>query len=91
MGDGVRYNSAGMEQTISELGNSIQRLNEHKEKLSQIKQSMQSNWSGEEANDAYRRIDENIKNVQDMIDIQTETRNILVSKKAGFDEAASNL
>ncbi len=90
-GDGIRYNSSGMQQTISELNNSIQRLNDHKDKLNQIKQSMQGNWSGEEAEDAYRRIEENIKNVQEMIDVQTETRNVLASKKEGFDDAESNL
>ncbi len=91
MGDGIRYNSASMQQTIDELTNSIQRLTEHKDKLNQIKQNMQGNWSGEEAEDAYRRIDENIKNVQDMIEIQTETRNVLASKKEGFDTAESRL
>ncbi len=91
MGDGIRYRSGAMQQTISELTTSINRLNEHKETFDSIKRSMQNNWSGEEAEDAYRRIEENIRNVNEMIEIQTNARNVLNSKKEGFDEAESNL
>ena len=91
MGDGVKYNSSEMTQGIEELGQAIKDLEEQKSKCEEIKKRMQGIWSGAEANAAYTRLDENIKNIQDMIDIQNKVRNILMTKQQSFDEASTRL
>ena len=88
---GVRYNSEGMQQTINEISREITNLEEELKEVQEIKQSMQSNLSGEEANQAYAKLEEMEKSLQQVIETQTLNRKNLMDKKQGFDQATVGL
>ena len=87
----IRYNSEGMQQTINEISKEITNLEEELKEVQEIKQSMQSNLVGEEANQAYAKLDEMAKSLQQVIETQTENRKNLMEKKQGFDNATVGL
>lgn len=88
---GVRYNSESMQQTIDEISREINNLEEELKEVQSIKQSMQSNLSGEEANQAYAKLEEMEKSLQQVIETQTTNRKNLMDKKQGFDNATVGL
>ena len=88
---GVRYNSEGMQQTINEISREITNLEDELKEVQQIKQSMQNNLSGEEANQAYAKLEEMEKSLQQVIETQNENRKNLMEKKQGFDDATVGL
>ena len=88
---GVRYNSEGMQQTINEISREITNLEDELKEVQQIKQSMQNNLSGEEANQAYAKLEEMEKSLQQVIETQNANRRNLMEKKQGFDDATVGL
>ncbi len=91
MADGIKYRGAEMTQNISKLTAIIEELNNYKESCSKIKQKMQSVWSGTEATNAFMKLDEIERNIQEMIDIQTRVRDNLQYKNQAFENATTGL
>ena len=87
----VRYNSESMQRTINEISKGINDLQVELDEVQKIKQSMQSNLSGEEADQAYAKLEEMEKSLQQVIETQNENRKNLMEKKQGFDDATVGL
>lgn len=95
MSDRIKVNFAQMSNTINEINNAINLLNEESTKIAEIKRKMQQNWTGMEAEKAYEAIgvpmvsgngDSILANIASMIDIQKEARDLLQQKYSGFEE-----
>ena len=87
----VKYSSAGMEQTINEITTELNDLNAELQEVQTLKQRMQSNLSGAEADAAYAKLEEMEKSLQEVIETQSRNRQNLIDKKNSFDEAKTGL
>ncbi len=87
----VRYNSESMQRTINEISKGINDLQVELDEVQKIKQSMQSNLSGEEADQAYAKLEEMEKSLQQVIETQNSNRENLKAKQQGFDQATVGL
>ncbi len=88
---GVKFNSASMEQTINEITTGLNELNEELKEVQTLKQRMQSNLAGAEADAAYAKLGEMEKSLQEVIENQNINRQNLIDKKNSFDEATTGL
>lgn len=88
---GVKFNSAGMAQTINEITTGLNDLNDELKEVQTLKQRMQSNLTGAEADQAYAKLEEMEKSLSEVIENQNINRKNLLDKKNSFDEAATGL